>query len=145
MNGINVEVKPPKATVAVSLVKASVSTGVPVVRAKHQKIQANMGYGAVKSTAYKASGLKLTVKETGDYDISWSGWRSSSSGTNGSRLYINGTAYDVAYTTFVNVGQFVKLEAVHLEAGDEVEVYARSRTTSTLMTVAGLVIREVVE
>jgi hypothetical protein len=140
-----VEVSPVHVTAAVKAAEVGVSTGTPVIRIKQQKLQTNMGYAAVKSTAYKATGLQLTVAEAGDYDISWSGWRSSSSGTNGSRLYINGVAHDAVHTAFVNVGQFVKIKGVHLEAGDVIEVWARSRNTSSTMTVAGLIIREVVE
>lgn len=142
---MNVEVKPVHVTAAVKAAEVEVSTGTPVIRIKHQRLQANMGYAAVKSTAYKATDLKLTVAETGDYDISWSGWRSSSSGTNGSRLYINNVAHDAVHQAFVNVGQFVKIENVHLEAGDVIDVWARSRNTSSTMTVAGLIIREVAE
>lgn len=145
MNGVTVEVTPVQARLTVGIANAAVSTGNPVRIEHNKKIQTYAGYKAVKSTAYVASGVKLTVEKTGDYDVYWSGWRSSSSGTNGSRLYINGAAYEVAQQGFVNVGQFVVLEKVHLEAGDVVEVYARSRTASTLMTIAGLTIEEVIE
>lgn len=145
MNGVTVEVSPVRASLTVGTVNAAVSTGSPVRVERHKKVQTYSGYMVVKSTTYRTSGVQLTVEKTGDYDISWYGWRSSSSGTNGSRLYINGVAHDAVHQAFVNVGQFVRLENVHLEAGDVLEVYARSRTASTLMTVGGLTIEEVIE
>lgn len=98
----------------------------------------------VNATSYTATNVKLTVAKTGTYTVRWFGYRSSTSGTNGSQLYINGTAYGSAQTSFgVNSnGQQVKLTGVNLTAGQEIVVRARSRSTNYYMWVMGLSIIE---
>ena len=53
--------------------------------------------------------------------------RSSTSGTSGSRLYVGGSAYDTANTTFSNHIQNNHLTGVQISANQEVAAYARSR------------------
>lgn len=106
--------------------------------------QAYIGYQQIAATSYTATNVKLTVSKTGTYKISWMGWRSTNSGTSGSQLYINNTAYGSAQTTFLNTyGQSVTLNNVSLTAGQEIVVRARSRSTSYYMIVGNLIIQEV--
>lgn len=105
--------------------------------------QVYQDYDYVSATSYTATDVTLTVEKSGVYTISWMGWRNTTSGTSGSRLYINGTAYGSASTTFVgSYGQFVTLTNVSLNAGDVLVVHARSRSTSYRMYVGGLVIQQ---
>ena len=104
------------------------------------------GVGRVAATSYTAvSGQTLTVAKTGTYDVYWVGYRSSTSGTNGSQLYIGSTAYGSAQTTFnssyTNV-QIVHLSNVSLTANQTITVRARSRGTNYYMYVMDLTIIE---
>lgn len=106
-------------------------------------IQAYHGMHVIKVASYTATNVKLTVAKTGTYKVSWMGFRNTNSGTNGSQLYINGTAYGTAVTTFTNTyGQSVVLTGVSLNQGDEVVVRARARSTSYYMGVGNLVIEQ---
>lgn len=71
--------------------------------------------------------VSLTCAVAGTYDVYWSGFRSSTSGTWGSRLYINDQAYGTAQATFTNHIQNVHLTGVTIAANAEVAVRARSR------------------
>lgn len=104
-------------------------------------VQIAAGVNRIASTSYTAvSGQELTVAVTGTYDVYWVGYRSSTSGTSGSRLYIDGTAYGTASTTFTNHGQAIHLTNVSLTKNDVVTVRARSRSTSYYMYVGNLTI-----
>lgn len=106
-------------------------------------IQAYFGVNSVSATAYTATNTKLTVAKTGTYKVSWMGWRSTNSGTSGSQLYINGSAYGSANTTFTNTyGHRVELNNVQLTAGQEIVVRARARSTSYVMAVGNLIIEQ---
>ena len=108
-----------------------------------KNVQIAQGVNRVATTSYTAvSGQSITVSKTGTYDVYWVGFRSSTGGTNGSRLYINGTAYGSAQTTFTNHAQSIHLASVSLTAGQTVAVYARSRSTSYYMYVGNLTIIE---
>lgn len=106
-------------------------------------IQYYMGADYSRQTSYTATDVSITVEKTGTYDISWMGWRSTSSGTSGSQLYINGSAYGSAHTTFTGTyGQSIKLSGVELEEGDVLVVRARARNTSYYMYVGNLIIEQ---
>lgn len=108
-----------------------------------KNVQVAAGVNRVATTSYTAvSGQSLTVAKTGTYDIYWSGYRSSTSGTSGSQLYIGSSAYGSAHTTFSNNGQSVHLSNVSLTKNQTVEVRARARSTSYFMYVANLTIIE---
>lgn len=70
----------------------------------------------------------LTCSVAGTYDIYWTCARSSTSGTWGSQLYINGTAYGTENTTFTNHVQNNHLTGVTIPANATVAVYGRSRS-----------------
>lgn len=70
----------------------------------------------------------LTCEVAGTYDVYWSCARSSTSGTWGSRLYINGTAYGTENTTWSNHVQNNHLTGVTIPANATVAIYGRSRS-----------------
>lgn len=71
--------------------------------------------------------ISLTCNTAGTYDIYWDCFRSSTSGTSGSQLYIGGNASGNANTTFTNHVQTNHRTGVTLAANQTVAVYARSR------------------
>lgn len=83
----------------------------------------------IANTAYTET-ASLTCAKTGTYDIYWDCFRSTTSGTSGSQLYIDGVAYGSANTTFSNHAQNNHLTGVQLTAGQEVSIYVRSRATN---------------
>ncbi len=108
-----------------------------------KNVQIASGVDRVATTSYTAvNGQSITVAKTGTYDVYWTGYRSSTSGTSGSQLYIDSTAYGSAQTTFTNHGQSVHLSNVSLTAGQVVTVRARARGTSYYMYVGNLTIIE---
>ena len=120
---------------------SSVTVNVPASSSKSVQIAAGMN--RVATTSYsEVSGQSLTVAKSGTYDIYWTGFRSSTGGTNGSRLYINGTAYDSAQTTFSNHGQSVHLSNVNLTNGQVLSLRARSRGSIYYMYAGNLTIIE---
>lgn len=122
---------------------SSVTVNVPT-SGGGKNVQAYFGVNTVSSTSYTATNTKLTVAKTGTYKVSWMGWRSTNSGTSGSQLYIAGSAYGSATTTFSNTyGHRVELNNVSLTAGQEIVVRARARSTSYVMAVGNLIIEEV--
>lgn len=121
---------------------ASVTVNVPS-SGGGMNVQGYLGYASVTATSYTATAVKLTVAKTGTYKVSWMGWRSTNSGTSGSQLYINNSAYGSANTTFTNTyGQSVTLNGVNLTAGQEIVVRARARSTSYVMAVGNLIIEQ---
>lgn len=108
-----------------------------------KNVQAYRGYDTVSSQTYIATDVTITVAKTGTYNVSWMGFRNTTSGTSGSQLYKNGTAVGTASTTFVNsYGQSVSLSNQSFNQGDVLVVRARSRNTSYVMGVGNLIIEE---
>lgn len=105
------------------------------------------GVGRVATTSYTAvEGQSITVAKTGTYDIYWTGYRSSATGTNGSCLYIDGTAHSSGnQTTFDSTltnWQTIHLSNVSLTQGQVITVRARARGTNYYMYVCNLTIIE---
>lgn len=113
------------------------------VQGASKNFQISNSNGRVATTTYTSTGVSLTVAKTGTYNVYWSGFRSSTSGTNGSQLYIGNTAYGTAQTTFTDYRQSVKLSNVSLTLNQTITVYARARGTSYYMCVSNLTIEEV--
>ena len=108
-----------------------------------KNVQVHIGTAETNSTSYVATSVTLTVAKTGTYNISWTGARSTGSGTSGSQLYKNGSAVGSAVTTFTrSYWQYVKLTNQSLTAGDVLVVRARARGSSYYMTVGNLIIEE---
>ena len=119
------------------------SVSVNVSGGTSKNVQIASGVDRVNTTSYTAvNGQTLTVTKTGTYHVYWTGFRSSTSGTNGSQLYIGNTAYGSAQTTFTNNGQAVHLTNVSLTANQTITVRARARGTSYYMYVGNLTIIE---
>lgn len=96
----------------------------------------------VASTSYVKACGDITVTKSGTYDIYWTGYRSSTSGTWGSQLHIDSSAYGSAQTSFSSYYQVVHLSNVSLTAGQVLAVYGRSRNTSYYLYVGQLTIIE---
>ena len=94
------------------------------------------------STSYTKLCGDITVAKTGTYDVYWTGYRSSTSGTWGTQLYIGSTAYGTTQTTFSNHVQTVHLSNVSLTANQKVSVYGRSRGSNYYAYVGMLTIIE---
>ena len=121
--------------------KASVVVDVPSSSGMNVQAYTGMDYAAAAS--YTATDVTLTVAKTGTYNVSWMGFRNTTSGTSGSQLYINGSAYGSVYTTFTSsYGQSVELTGISLTEGDVLVVRARARSTSYRMYVGNLIIEQ---
>lgn len=94
------------------------------------------------STSYTKLSGEITVSKTGTYDVYWSGVRSSTSGTWGTQLYIDGTAYGSAQSSYSNHVQNVHLSNVSLTQGEKISVYGRSRGSNYYAYVPQLTIIE---
>lgn len=113
------------------------------VASSSKNFQVASGGNRVATTSYTAvSGQELTVAVTGTYNVYWSGYRSSTGGTNGSQLYVGDSAYGSVNTTFSNNLQTVKLTGVSLTKDQVVTVRARARGTSYYMYVSNLTIEQ---
>lgn len=116
------------------------------VTAQGKNSQIASGVGRVAGSSYTAvTGQTLTVAKTGTYNVYWNGYRSSTSGTSGTRMYIDGTAYGSAITTFDSTYancQVVHLSNVSLTANQVITVSARSRGNNYYMYVYDLTIIE---
>lgn len=101
------------------------------VASSSKNVQVAQSTTRVANTAYTKT-ASLTCSVTGTYDVYWDCYRSSTSGTNGSQLYIGGNEYGTANTTFSNSihVQNNHLTGVSIAANQEVAVYVRSRATN---------------
>lgn len=107
---------------------ATVSVAVPAGSSKNA--QAHESTSRTTSTSYTSLN-SLKCSKAGTYTVYWSTMRSSTSGTWGSQLYINGTAYGSAQTgSWSNHVQPITLTGVTIPANATVAVYARSRGNS---------------
>ena len=109
--------------------------------------QIAQGFNRVAATTYTAvTGQSIKVSKTGTYDVYWSAWRTSTSGTSGTCLYVdssahssgNQTTWDSTYTN----AQSIHLSNVSLTANQTISVRARSRSTSYYTYVFNLTIIE---
>lgn len=107
-----------------------------------KNIQFSNEIGSVRTTSYSDTGVSLIVEKSGTYDVYWTAWRNTNSGTNGSRLYRNGSAVGTAHTSFTGTyGQQVH-ETLTLSEGDNIAVYGRARNTSYYLYACNLLIIE---
>ena len=87
--------------------------------------------------------ITLTCTKAGTYNVYWSTFRSSTSGTWGSQLYLNDTAYGSAQTgSWSNHIQNIHLSNVQISANAEVAVRVRSRGSNYYGYVGTLTIIE---
>lgn len=93
-----------------------------------------------QANSYGATSATLTVAKTGTYTVSWTAWRSSSSGTMGTNLHVNNTS-GTNQQTFTNTyGQQIQLTNQNYNAGDVLTIYATSGSTSRSINVSNLII-----
>lgn len=103
------------------------SVSVNVSGGSSKNAQSHQSTTRATSSSY-TSVNSFTCTKAGTYTVYWSCMRSSTSGTSGSQLYINGTAYGTADTgNWSNHVQNKKLTGVSIGANQSVAVYARSR------------------
>lgn len=94
------------------------------------------------STSYTEV-ISLTCTKAGTYDVYWSTFRSSTSGTWGSQLYLDNTAYGSAQTgSWSNHIQNIHMSNVSISANQEVSVRVRSRGSNYYGYVGTLTIIE---
>lgn len=107
------------------------SVTVNVSGGSSKNVQVAQSTTRVANTAYTKA-ASLTCSKAGTYDVYWDCFRSSTSGTSGSQLYVGGSAYGSANTTFSsNIhAQSNHLTGVTINANQEVAVYVRSRDTN---------------
>ena len=87
--------------------------------------------------------ISLTCSKAGTYDVYWSTFRSSTSGTWGSQLYLGSTAYGTAQTgSWSNHIQNIYLTNVQIAANQKVSVRVRSRGSNYYGYVGTLTIIE---
>lgn len=105
-------------------------------------VQAYIGYATRTANSYGATTVTLTVAKTGTYNVSWSAWKSSSSGTMGTNLHVN-TTTGTNQTTWLNTyGQHITLTNQHYNAGDVLTLYATSGNNSRTIGVCNLIIEQ---
>ena len=106
-----------------------------------KNVQIYAGRGESNQTSYTATDVTLKVSKAGTYKCYWSMDRNTTSGTNGSRLYKNGTAVGTAHTSWTHNGASCQ-EELTLAKDDVLVVRARARSTSYYCGVSNLVIIE---
>lgn len=106
-------------------------------------IQVNSDAASVHTNGYTSTGLSLTVAKAGTYNVSWTAWRSSSSGTMGTNLHRNSTTGTNQQTWTNTYGQHITLTNQSYGAGDVLTLYATAGSTSRYCWVSNLIIQEV--
>ena len=106
-----------------------------------KNVQIYAGRGETNQTSYTATDVTLTVSKAGTYKCYWSMDRNTTSGTNGSRLYKNGTAVGTAHTSWTHNGASCT-ETLTFAKNDVLVVRARARSTSYYCGVSNLIIIE---
>lgn len=104
-------------------------------------VQVAQSTSRATSSSY-TSVISLTCSTAGTYDVYWDCFRSSTGGTNGSQLYLGGSSYGTANTTFTNHAQTNHLTGVTIAKNQTVAVYARSRGSNYYAYVGTLTIRQ---
>lgn len=107
-----------------------------------KNIQVNSGSASVRTNGYTSTGISLTVAKTGTYKVTWTAWRSSSSGTMGTNLHRNSTTGTNQQTWTNTYGQHITLNNQSYTEGDVLTLYATAGSTSRYCWVAGLTIEE---
>ena len=107
-----------------------------------KNIQAYIGRASRTANSYGATTVTLTVAKTGTYTVSWTAWRSSSSGTMGTNLHRNSTSGTNQQTWTNTYGQQIKLTGQSYTVGDVLTLYATSGSNSRTINVANLIIEE---
>lgn len=107
-----------------------------------KNVQAYFGRAQRTANSYGATNLTITVAKTGTYNVYWTAWRSSSSGTMGTNLHRNSTAGTNQQTWTGTYGQNITLTNQSYTQGDVLTLYATSGSNSRSIYVANLIIEE---
>lgn len=107
-----------------------------------KNVQIYFGQASRTANSYGATTVTLTVAKTGTYKVSWTAWRSSSSGTMGTNLHVNNTTGTNQQTFTSTYGQRIELSNQNYNANDVLTLYATSGSTSRSIIVANLIIEE---
>lgn len=116
-------------------------TGTYVAASKNAQVVQQNNTRIASSSYVKACG-DITVSKTGTYDVYWTAYRTSTSGTWGTQLYIGSSSYGSVQGTFSSYYQTVHLSNVSLTANQKVSVYGRSRGSNYYLYVGQLTIIE---
>lgn len=110
--------------------------------------QYSNGCGAAKTgNTYQAvdgNPITIQVTKTGTYTAKWHGFRAASYDSGGTQLFINGSSYGSAQTSFNSPDKWTQSPSVNgisLTAGSTIAVYARASSSSDIY-VFGLYIEE---
>ena len=98
------------------------------------------GNTRVGNTNYAKACGDLTVSTAGTYDVYWTCYRTSTSGTWATRLYKGSSGLSAEQTTFSSYYQTVHLTNVTLAKNDVLSVYAKTRGTNYYAYVGQLTI-----
>lgn len=104
--------------------------------------QIYQGYAQRTGNGYDSTSATLTVAVTGTYKVSWTAWRSSSSGTMGTNLHVNDTTGTNQQTFTGTYGQRIELTNQHYNKDDVLTVYATSGSSQRSIYVANLIIEQ---
>lgn len=135
-NGVTVQIGDSTDSDCVTSITGTYSGG------SSKNIQVNSGSASIHYNGYTSTGISLEVAKTGTYKVSWTAWRSSSTGTMGTNLHRNSTTGTNQQTWTNTYGQHIVLENQSYTAGDVLTLYATSGNTSRYCWVAGLTIEE---
>lgn len=119
----------------------TVVTGTAPGGGSSKNVQTYIGRAEVNTTSYTATDVSIKVNKAGTYKCSWSMDRNTTSGTNGSQLYKNGSAVGSAHTSWTHNGASCT-ETLTLALNDTIVVRARARSTSYYVGVSNLIIEE---
>lgn len=156
------ELKNPTGTISITEngtvdVSNYASADVSVSGSGGKNTQAIIGMYVTTKSLYRPSGLKLTVAKTGTYTIKWVCQRMTTSGTNGTALFINNTQYgnnfentwgityykdNVQNATTAPEWAYNEVNNVSLSENDVVEIYSKSNNNSNWVYNYALVIEE---
>lgn len=107
-----------------------------------KNVQAYFGRAQRTANSYGATDLTITVAKTGTYNVYWTAWRGSSSGTMGTNLHRNNTTGTNQQTWTGTYGQNITLTNQSYTQGDVLTLYATSGSNSRSIYVANLIIEE---
>lgn len=107
-----------------------------------KNVQAYFGRAQRTANSYGATALTITVAKTGTYNVYWTAWRGSSSGTMGTNLHRNNTTGTNQQTWTGTYGQNITLTNQSYTQGDVLTLYATSGSNSRSIYVANLIIEE---
>ena len=120
----------------------TITTGTYSGGGSSKNVQAYFGRAQRTANSYGATDLTITVAKTGTYNVYWTAWRSSSSGTMGTNLHRNNSSGTNQQTFTGTYGQNITLTNQSYTQGDVLTLYATSGSTSRSIYVANLIIEE---